>query len=91
MLTKAVKTKIEKNKYLLTMIVAKRAKQLIAGGQPLIKTGHKNPVAIAMEEMKEGKIYLKKPSDPKSSLLDRILNLDYKPPEGGKIRRRSKK
>jgi len=91
MLTKAIKTKMEKNRYLLTMIVAKRAKQLMAGAKPLIETKHKKPVAIAMEEMKEGKIYLKEPSDSKSSLLDRVLNLDYKPPEGGKIMRRDKK
>lgn len=75
---------MEKNKYLLTMIVAKRAKQLIAGAKPLIKTGHKNPVAIAMEEMERGKIYLKKPSDPKRNLLEEVLNLDYKLPGKGK-------
>ena len=67
---------MEKNKYLATMIVAKRAKQLSAGAKPLIKTNHKNPVAIAMEEMKRGKIYLKKPSELKNP-LDKILNLDY--------------
>jgi len=76
MLTKAVKTKMKKNKYLLTMIVAKRAKQLIAGTKPLVKTEHKNPVAIAIEEMKRGKIYLKEPSGLKDP-LDRIFNLDY--------------
>jgi len=67
---------MEKNKYLLTMMVAKRAKQLIAGAKPLVKTEHKNPVAIAMEEMKAGKIFLKEPSDLKKNPLDLILNLE---------------
>lgn len=68
---------MEKNKYLLAMLVGKRAKQLIAGAKPLIKTKHKKPVAIAMEEMKEGKIYFKEPGNLKSNPLDRILNLHY--------------
>jgi transketolase len=44
---------MEENGYLLTMIIAKRAKQLLAGGKPLIKSKHKNPVAIALEEVKK--------------------------------------
>jgi len=67
---------MEKNEYLLTMIVAKRAKQLMAGAKPLVKTDCKNPVAIAIEEIKRGKIYLKEPSELRNP-LDRILNLDY--------------
>lgn len=51
---------MEKNKYLLTMMVAKRAKQLLAEAKPLIKTRSKNPVAIALKEIEEGKVYLKK-------------------------------
>ena len=47
------------NRYLLTMIVAKRAKQLFAGAKSLIKTESKNPVAIALEEVKAGKVFLK--------------------------------
>jgi len=69
---------MEKNRYLLTMIVAKRAKQLLAGAKPLIKTKHKNPVAIALEEVKAGKVFLKEPSNLKKwNPLEKILNLDY--------------
>ncbi len=63
MLTKAIKTKMEKNRYLLTMIVSKRAKQLITGAKPLIKSKHKNPVAIVLEGVKEGRVYLKESSN----------------------------
>ncbi|GAI08986.1 unnamed protein product [marine sediment metagenome] len=55
---------MEKNKYLLTMMVAERAKQLSAGAKPLIKTKSKNPAAIALREIEEGKVYLKKQKDP---------------------------
>jgi len=69
---------MEKNKYLLTMIIAKRAKQLLAGAKPLVKTKHKNPVAIAVEEVKAGKVFLKESVNlKKGNPLERILNLDY--------------
>lgn len=47
------------NKYLLTMMVAKRAKQLRAGAKPLVETKNKKPILIALQEIKEGKVYLK--------------------------------
>ena len=50
---------MEKNRYLLTMMVAERAKQLSVGAKPLIKTKSKNPIAIALQEIKAGKVYLK--------------------------------
>ena len=60
------------------MIIAKRAKQLLAGAKPLIKSKHKNPVDIALEELKEGKVFLKEHSNlKKDNPLERILNLDY--------------
>ena len=69
---------MEENKYLLTMMIAKRAKQLLAGAKPLIKSKHKNPVEIALEEVKAGKVYVKDPSNlKKGNPLERILNLDY--------------
>ena len=69
---------MEENNYLLTMIIAKRAKQLLAGVNPLIKTKHKNPIAIALEEVKAGKVFLKEPNSlKKENPLERILNLDY--------------
>ena len=49
------------------MMIAKRAKQLSAGDKPLIKTKFKNPVAIALEEIEKGKIYLKEPGNLKKS------------------------
>lgn len=54
---------MEENRYLLTMMGAKRAKQLLAGAKPLIKTKSKKPVTIALEEIEEGKVYLKKQKD----------------------------
>ena len=47
------------NKYLLTMMVAKRAKQLNQGSKPLVETNEKNIRAIALKEIVEGKVYLK--------------------------------
>ena len=67
---------MENNRYLLTMMVAKRAKQLIAGAKPLIKTKSKNPVTIALEEIREGKVYLKKQKDLKEEdLFKRVIRL----------------
>lgn len=54
---------MEENRYLLTMMVAERAEQLLAGAKPLIKTKFKNPVSIALEEIKEGKVYLNEHKD----------------------------
>ena len=47
------------NKYLLTMMVAKRAKQLNQGSKPLIETNEKNTRVTALKEIVEGKVYLK--------------------------------
>lgn len=50
---------MEENKYLLTMLVAKRAKQLRAGAKALVETNNKKPILIALQEIREGKVYLK--------------------------------
>ena len=50
---------MEGNKYLLTMMVAKRAKQLHKGAKPLLKSKYKKPVLIALQEISEGKVYIK--------------------------------
>lgn len=47
------------NKYLLTMMVAKRAKQLNQGFKPLTDVNGKNSRAVALEEIIEGKVYIK--------------------------------
>ena len=45
------------------MMVIKRAKQLLAGVKPQIETRSKNQVAIALKEIEERKVYLKKQKD----------------------------
>ena len=47
------------NKYLLTVMVAKRAKQLNQGFKALVKTNDKNSRLIALKEILEGKVYIK--------------------------------
>jgi len=72
---------MEENRYLLTMMVAKRAKQLSAGAKPLIKTKSKKPVAIALQEIKAGKVYLKKKNDlEKEEPFKKVLR--FRPEEG---------
>ena len=47
------------NKYLLTMMVAKRAKQLTQGYKPLVEMNAKNNRQVALKEIQEGKVYIK--------------------------------
>ncbi|HLS53923.1 MAG TPA: DNA-directed RNA polymerase subunit omega [Tissierellaceae bacterium] len=49
------------SKYTLVMLIAKRARQLIDGAEPLIETESKKPVTIAIEEIVEGKIKYENP------------------------------
>ena len=57
------------NKYLLTMMVAKRAKQLNQGYKPLIEDANiKNNRLIALREIKEGKVYIKEDKKTSSSM-----------------------
>lgn len=44
------------SRYTLVMVVAKRARQLVAGSPKKVETNLTNPISIALEEMKEGKI-----------------------------------
>jgi len=55
---------MENNKYLLVMMVANRAKELNKGAKPLVKSKCKQPIRIALEEIKAGKVYLKKKEEP---------------------------
>jgi len=71
---------MEENKYLLTMMVAKRAKQLLAGAKPLIKTKSLNRVAIALKEIEEGKVCLKKQKGLEKEDLFKIV-LRFRPEE----------
>lgn len=47
------------NKYLLTMMVAKRAKQLNQGYKPLVEIDVKDNRQIALKEIQEGRVYIK--------------------------------
>lgn len=60
------------NKYLLTMMVAKRAKQLRAGAKPLVETKNKKPILIALQEISERKVYLKE--DKESMKPEELFN-----------------
>lgn len=44
------------SRYTLVMVVAKRARQLVAGSPKKVEMDLTNPISIALEEMKEGKI-----------------------------------
>lgn len=44
------------SKYTVVVAAAKRARQLMEGGRPLIKTYSTQPVSVALEEIMEGKI-----------------------------------
>jgi DNA-directed RNA polymerase subunit omega len=51
-------------RYTLVVDVAKRARQLLGGQQPLIATKEKKPLIIAIDEVNEGLIqYLRPPED----------------------------
>ena len=54
---------MENNKYLLTMMVAKRAKELEKGAKPLVETKYRKPMLIALEEIKAGKVFIKEKKD----------------------------
>jgi len=62
---------MEENKYLLTMMVAKRAKQLQDGARPLVKPKYKKSILIALQEISEGKVYLKNASSLEKSEKDK--------------------
>ncbi len=58
---------MENNKYLLTIMIAKRAKELRDGAKPLVETKYRQPIKIALEEIKAGKVYLKEKEEPLKS------------------------
>ena len=47
---------ITDSRYSLAMLVAKRAREIVAGSPPLINTNLEKPVSIAIEEALEGAI-----------------------------------
>lgn len=68
---------MENNKYLLAMMVAKRAKELKYGAKPLVESKHRKPTMIALEEIKAGKVYVKVEEGPLKA--EQIFNEDAKP------------
>ena len=44
------------SRYSIVMATSKRARQIIAGDEPLVDGTGKNPLSIAVEELNEGKI-----------------------------------
>lgn len=60
------------NKYLLTMMIAKRAKQLNQGYKPLVEINARNNRQIALNEIQEEKVYIKgeKESSPEEIMTE---------------------
>ena len=48
--------KFEKGTFLLVNVAAQRARQLMQGAPPLIKSSSRKPAAIAIREVREGHI-----------------------------------
>lgn len=44
------------SKYTMVMVVAKRARQIVDGSEPLVETKSNKPVTIALEELLQDKI-----------------------------------
>mgnify|MGYP000330913728 FL=1 len=44
------------SRYSIVMATSKRARQIIAGDEPLVDDAGKKPLSIAVEELNEGKI-----------------------------------
>ncbi len=55
---KELLTKVD-NRFQLVSITARRARQIAAGDDPLIKTLEEAPVTIAANEILQGKVYAK--------------------------------
>ena len=53
-------TDISKSRYEICILISKRAKELIEGGEPLVKSKGNTPVTVALDEIMEGKVWKKK-------------------------------
>lgn len=49
--------KVSKSRYDIAMMTAKRAKEIIGGDKPTVKSKAHKPVTIALTEIMEGTIY----------------------------------
>lgn len=52
---------ITDSRYALVLLVSKRAKKLVDGAEPFVKTKSKKPVSIALEEIMDKKIVFGEP------------------------------
>ncbi len=50
--------KVVSSRYSIVMATAKRARQIIAGDEPLINAGDDKPLSIAVKELEQGKIHI---------------------------------
>ena len=67
---------MENNKYLLSIMIAKRVKELRGGAKPLVQSKNKKPIIIALEEIKAGKVFIKEKKEPLKA--EEIFNGDEK-------------
>jgi DNA-directed RNA polymerase omega subunit len=68
---------MENNKYLLSIMIAKRVKELKAGAKPLVQSKNKKPIIIALEEIKAGKVFIKEKKE--ALKAEEIFNGEEKP------------
>lgn len=68
--------KIVPNKYLLTMVIAQRAKQLERGAVPNVEMDTRNSLDIAIREVAEGKIDVSAILEQVKTSLDRQIEED---------------
>lgn len=52
--------KVSNSRYAICVMASKRARKIINGSEPLVKTKDKNPVTIAIEEIMEDKVFEEK-------------------------------
>ena len=50
--------KVVSSRYSIVMATAKRARQIIAGDEPLIDAEDEKPLSIAVKELEQGKIHI---------------------------------
>jgi DNA-directed RNA polymerase subunit omega len=50
--------KVVSSRYSIVMATAKRARQIIAGDEPLIDAQDEKPLSIAVKELEQGKIHI---------------------------------
>jgi len=65
---------MEENKYLVAMMLAKRIKELNNRAKPLVKTNSNEPMVIALEEIKQGKVFVKKETESENYKTEEIFN-----------------